>query len=84
MSDTDKIVKYSKDAAKRGLTVKSPNVNFSDYLFGAHGDEVYFGLGGIKGVGQSAVEAIVEARESCQTKSSTLWMNSLTLSIYVG
>jgi DNA polymerase-3 subunit alpha len=68
LSDTDKIVKYSKDAAKRGLTVKSPHVNFSDYLFGVHGDEVYFGLGGIKGVGQSAVEAIVEARESLPDK----------------
>jgi DNA polymerase-3 subunit alpha len=62
LSDTDKIVKYSKDAAKRGLTVKPPSVNFSDYHFGAHGDEVYFGLGAIKGVGESAIGAIVEAR----------------------
>jgi DNA polymerase-3 subunit alpha len=68
LSDTEKIVKYSKDAAKRGITVKSPNVNFSEYFFGAHGDEVYFGLGGIKGVGQNAVEAIVEARENLPDK----------------
>ncbi|UYL08249.1 DNA polymerase III subunit alpha [Bdellovibrio sp. SKB1291214] len=68
LSDTEKIVKYSKDAAKRGITVKSPHVNFSEYFFGAHGDEVYFGLGGIKGVGQNAVEAIVEARESLPDK----------------
>jgi len=63
LSDIDKIVKYSKDAAKRGLTVKPPHVNFSDYLFEVHGDEIYFGLGAIKGVGQTAVEAITEARE---------------------
>ncbi|MFS4459994.1 DNA polymerase III subunit alpha [Bdellovibrio sp. HCB2-146] len=68
LSDTDKIVKYSKDAAKRGLTVKSPHVNFSDYLFDVHGDEIYFGLGAIKGVGQNAVEAIIEARESLPEK----------------
>ncbi|MFM6929184.1 MAG: DNA polymerase III subunit alpha [Bdellovibrio sp.] len=68
LSDTDKIVKYSKDAAKRGLTVKPPHVNFSDYLFDAHGDEIYFGLGGIKGVGQNAVEAIVEARNNLPDK----------------
>ncbi len=68
LSDTEKIVKYSKDAAKRGITVKSPHVNFSEYFFGAHGDEVYFGLGGIKGVGQNAVEAIVEARENMPDK----------------
>lgn len=63
LSDTDKIVKYSKDATKRGLIVKSPHVNFSDYLFDVHGDEIYFGLGAIKGVGENAVQAIIEARE---------------------
>jgi DNA polymerase III subunit alpha len=68
LSDTDKIVKYSKDATKRGLTVKSPHVNFSDYLFDVHGDEIYFGLGAIKGVGESAVQAIIEARESLPEK----------------
>ncbi len=68
LSDTDKIVKYSKDAAKRGLTVRSPHVNFSDYLFDVHGDEIYFGLGGIKGVGGNAVQAIIEARESLPEK----------------
>ncbi|XGC79394.1 DNA polymerase III subunit alpha [Bdellovibrio bacteriovorus] len=68
LSDTDKIVKYSKDAAKRGLVVKPPHVNFSDYLFEAHGDEIYFGLGGIKGVGENAVQAIIEARNSLPDK----------------
>lgn len=68
LSDTDKIVKYSKDATKRGLTVKSPHVNFSDYLFGAHGEEIYFGLGAIKGVGQAAVDSIIEARNNLPEK----------------
>ncbi|MEN0057253.1 MAG: DNA polymerase III subunit alpha [Bdellovibrio sp.] len=82
LSDTDKIVKYSKDATKRGLIVKSPHVNFSDYLFDVHGDEIYFGLGAIKGVGQSAVEAIIEARESLpEKKFSSLdeFFNSIDL-----
>ncbi|WP_413942635.1 DNA polymerase III subunit alpha [Bdellovibrio sp. HCB-162] len=82
LSDTEKIVKYSKDAAKRGLTVKSPHVNFSDYLFDVHGDEIYFGLGAIKGVGQNAVEAIIEARESLpEKKFSSLdeFFNSIDL-----
>lgn len=68
LSDTDKIVKYSKDAAKRGLVVKPPNVNFSDYLFDARGEDIYFGLGAIKGVGQGAVESIIEAREKLPGK----------------
>ncbi len=63
ISDTDKIVKYVKDAQKRGLEVKPAHVNYSDYLFSARGDDVYFGLGAIKGVGESAISAIIEGRE---------------------
>ncbi len=63
VGDTDKVVKYVKDAQKRGLVVRSPHINFSDYLFTAKGEVIYFGLGGIKGVGQAAVEAIIEARD---------------------
>ncbi|MBC7741262.1 MAG: DNA polymerase III subunit alpha [Bdellovibrionaceae bacterium] len=62
VGDTDKVVKYVKDAQKRGLVVRPPHVNFSDYLFTVNVDEIYFGLGAIKGVGESAVQAIFEAR----------------------
>jgi len=68
MSDTDKIVKYVKDAQKRGLSVKPPHVSYSDYQFAARGDDIYFGLGGIKGVGEAAIAAIVEAREKLPEK----------------
>jgi DNA polymerase III subunit alpha len=68
LGDTDKIVKYVKDAAKRGLKVKAPHVNFSDYLFTVKGEEIYFGLGAIKGVGLAAVEAIFEARNAMPEK----------------
>jgi DNA polymerase III subunit alpha len=64
LGDTDKVVKYVKDAQKRGLVVRPPHINFSDYLFTANQDEIYFGLGGIKGVGQAAVDAILEARNN--------------------
>jgi DNA polymerase-3 subunit alpha len=63
IGDTDKVVKYVKDAQKRELKVLPPHINVSDYMFNVKGDDVYFGLGAIKGVGQSAVEAILEARE---------------------
>lgn len=71
VGDTDKVVKYVKDAQKRGLVVRPPHVNFSDYLFTVNGEEIYFGLGAIKGVGQSAVEAILEAREKQPNKKFT-------------
>ena len=62
MSDTDKLVKYVKHARRSGLKVRPPHINHSDYKFSVKGDDIYFGLGGIKGVGQGAVEAVVEAR----------------------
>lgn len=71
ISDTDKVVKYVKDAQKRGLHVRPPHVNFSDYIFSVIGDEIYFGLGAIKGVGESAVLAIIEGRDSLPNKKFT-------------
>ncbi|MBC7420710.1 MAG: DNA polymerase III subunit alpha [Bdellovibrio sp.] len=68
VGDTDKVVKYVKDAQKRNLVVRPPHVNFSDYLFTVNGDEIYFGLGAIKGVGESAVQAILEARDKMPEK----------------
>lgn len=68
ISDTDKIVKYVKDAQKRGLAVKPAHVNYSEYLFTVRGDEIYFGLGAIKGVGESAISSILEARKKLPGK----------------
>lgn len=63
LSNTDNIVKYSKDAQKHGLEVRPPSVNESEFLFSCRGDSIFFGMGAIKGVGQGAVEAIIEGRE---------------------
>jgi DNA polymerase-3 subunit alpha len=62
MNDTDKVVEYVKDALRHDLTVAPPHINESDFNFRGAGDKIYFSLGAIKGVGESAVEAIVEAR----------------------
>jgi DNA polymerase-3 subunit alpha len=43
-------------------------VNVSEYLFTVSGDDIYFGLGAIKGVGESALNAIFEAREKLPDK----------------
>jgi len=64
MSDTDKVVQYVKDARAHRIEVKAPHVNYSEHKFSVKGDTIYFGLGAIKGVGESAVEAIIEARQS--------------------
>ncbi len=62
MSDTDKIVKYVKDAGQHKIEVVPPHVSHSSYKFSAQGERILFSLGAIKGVGEGAVEAIVSAR----------------------
>lgn len=64
LSDTDKVVKYVKDAQKRGIKVQPPHINHSEFLFTVKGEDVFFGLGAIKGVGEIAINAICEARRS--------------------
>ncbi len=68
MSDTDKVVKYVKDAQRHGIEVRPPHINHSDFKFSVKGEIIYFSLGAIKGVGQGAVEAIVQAREKTEGK----------------
>ncbi len=61
--NTDKVVKYINECRDLGIEVLPPDVNQSDYYFTPVGRErMRFGLGAVKNVGQSAVEAIVAAR----------------------
>jgi DNA polymerase-3 subunit alpha len=71
MDNTDKVVNFLGESRAIGLTVLPPDVNSSCYMFAAldAADEksqsktVRYGLGAVKGVGQGAVENIVESRE---------------------
>lgn len=60
--NTSKIVKYINECREMGIKVLPPDVNFSDLNFTPDGDAIRFGLGAIKNLGVSAVEAIVKAR----------------------
>ncbi|MBY0314917.1 MAG: DNA polymerase III subunit alpha [Bdellovibrionales bacterium] len=68
MSDTDKIVKYTREARRRGTEIKPPHISYSDYKFTVKGDVIYYSLGAIKGVGEAAVQSIVETREGLPGK----------------
>jgi DNA polymerase III subunit alpha len=63
MDHTDKIVTLIDECSHMALKVEPPDVNASSYAF-AMADErtIRYGLGAIKGVGRSAVEAITEER----------------------
>src|SRR5271168_4912029 len=63
MDKTDKVVTLIDECAGMRLTVLPPDVNESVYAFHVSGSmSIRFGLGAIKGVGASAVEAIIEER----------------------
>lgn len=72
MSNTDNIVRYVKNAQARGIKVEPPHINHSEYKFSVKGDTIFFSLGAIKGVGEGAVDAIVQARKDAGGKFESL------------
>ena len=64
VADTkDKLAIYLSEARRMGLRVLAPDVNESLFEFNAVGPEdVRFGLGAIRNVGQNVVEGIIAAR----------------------
>ena len=64
MDNTDKVVNFIEECRSMKLKVEPPDVNRSRYMFTIDGDAtVVYGLGAIKGVGEGAIEGIVESRE---------------------
>ena len=61
--NTAKVVKYINECREMGITILPPDVNHSEWSFTPDGDAIRFGLGAVKNLGQSAVEAIGKARE---------------------
>ncbi len=65
MDRTDKVVTLIDECVSLGLQVEPPDINSSRYAFtvsGAH--KIRYGLGAVKGVGHSAVEAIIAERNA--------------------
>jgi DNA polymerase III subunit alpha len=56
--------KYLQMARKMGIPVLIPDVNSSDLDFTPVDDSIRFGLSAVRGVGESVVEKIIEARRS--------------------
>jgi DNA polymerase-3 subunit alpha len=65
LDDTDKLRQFRDDALANGLAVLPPDINASVYRFvPVDLKTVRYGLGGVRGTGQAAIEAILQARES--------------------
>jgi DNA polymerase-3 subunit alpha len=65
--NTAKVVKYINECREMGITILPPDVNHSDWSFTPDGEAIRFGLGAVKNLGQSAVEAIKRAREELKS-----------------
>ncbi|MFI0370563.1 DNA polymerase III subunit alpha [Actinomadura sp. 1N219] len=60
--DKDKMAVYLSDCRRLGIKVLPPDVNESELNFTAVGKDIRFGLGAIRNVGASVVDAIVHTR----------------------
>lgn len=63
MDHTDKVVMLIEECRHMGIEVLPPDVNRCEYAFSVADDKtIRYGLGAIKGVGESALEAIIDER----------------------
>ncbi|HHX3864426.1 TPA: DNA polymerase III subunit alpha, partial [Legionella anisa] len=65
MDNTDKVVTFIDECAHMKLKILPSSINHSMYPFTVVDDAtIIYGLGAIKGVGESAIDCIIEAREA--------------------
>lgn len=65
MDNTDKVVLFLSECKNLGLKVNPPDINSSNYFFTVSDEnEIVYGIGAVKGVGQAAAESILAARKA--------------------
>lgn len=71
MNDIKQVTFFMEECKRMGLSVLGPDVNESYYKFAVNSENaIRFGMGAIKGVGQAAVQAIVNERKKNGAYSS--------------
>jgi DNA polymerase-3 subunit alpha len=79
--NTDKVVKYIDEAKRMKIFLGAPSINHSQLEFSAINkdgqDQILFGLGAIKGVGEAAVESILDARVKGEFKDIQDFINRI-------
>ncbi len=63
INNRDKLLKYISCCRDRNIEVRPPSVNFPAREFSVHDNQIIYGLGGIKGVGDEAILEIAKARQ---------------------
>jgi DNA polymerase-3 subunit alpha len=62
LASADSIAKYVRECQDLGIEVLLPDINESDWAFTVVGEHIRFGLGAVKGVGEAAIETVIECR----------------------
>jgi len=62
MNNTDKLAEFRAEAERLGITVAPPAINRSSVAFEVDGNTVIYALAALKGVGNQAVQSIIDAR----------------------
>jgi DNA polymerase-3 subunit alpha len=63
LANTDKVTQYINDAKNYEIEVLPPDVNESLWLFNVVEDNIRFGMGAVKNVGEGAVQVLIKERE---------------------
>jgi len=80
MDKTEKIVVVVEECRDAGIEVSVPDVNISSYKFTVTMDQVIiYGLGAIKGVGEGAIDSIIEERQNGEYKDFQDFCNRVDL-----
>lgn len=62
MTNMDKLTYYINECKKHNVPVLGPDINSSEHSFIVQNEAIRFGLGGIKNVGDNAIEALIKER----------------------
>jgi DNA polymerase-3 subunit alpha len=63
LGNTDKVTRHLSELKAKGVPILCPDINESSWEFVTTDEGIRFGLAGIKNVGKSAVELILEERQ---------------------
>jgi DNA polymerase-3 subunit alpha len=77
VNDTDSLIRYITECRENGVVILPPDVNESAKVFTIVGDKIRYGLLGIKGVGEAALDSILSARSEAGGFSSFIHFCSL-------
>ncbi len=64
MSDTGRIMEIKNECERMKVVIRQPDINIGEAAFSVDGSAILFGLAAVKNVGESAVQSIVDIRNS--------------------